>query len=147
MENATKALMIAGAVLIAILIISVGMMIFSQGDSVIKGSQGKIDQVAVQAFNSAYDSYEGKQKGSALKQLISTVISSNATYDGTQEDKVISVTFDSYESGKAVKDSTELSKLRQKLTAGTTYTVSFDYQAGYVHTINIKSEAKSNDLK
>ena len=32
----------------------------------------KIDQLEVQAFNSAYDSYEGDQKGSALKQLTST---------------------------------------------------------------------------
>ena len=32
MENATKALMIAGAVLIAIMIIGVGMMIFSSSN-------------------------------------------------------------------------------------------------------------------
>ena len=37
MENATKALMIAGAVLIAILIIGVGMMIYNS-------AQGSIDQ-------------------------------------------------------------------------------------------------------
>ncbi len=147
MENATKALMIAGAVLIAILIISVGMMIFSQGDSVIKGSQGKIDQVAVQAFNSAYDSYEGDQKGSALKQLISTVISSNATYEGTQDDKVISVKVGTSE---AAKDSKGLSTARASLVAGKAYTVSFDYNtSGYINVINIveKTENNKNGLK
>ena len=142
MENATKALMIAGAVLIAILIISVGMMIFSQGDSVIKGSQGKIDQVAVQAFNSAYDSYEGDQKGSALKQLISTVISSNATYTGIQDDKVISVKVGTSD---AVKDSDGLSKARKDLVAGRKYTVSFEYNtSGYINVINIFEKPENN---
>ena len=122
-------------------------MIFSQGDSVIKGSQGKIDQVAVQAFNSAYDSYEGDQKGSALKQLISTVISSNATYEGTQDDKVISVKVGTSE---AAKDSKGLSTARASLVAGKAYTVSFDYNtSGYINVINIveKTENNKNGLK
>lgn len=134
MENATKALMIAGAVLVAILIISVGMMIFSQGSEVINQSSGKINQVEVQAFNNGFDSYEGDQKGSQVKQLISSVISSNATYAGTQDDKVISVKVGT---GEATSESAGLSTARSSLVSGKTYTVSFDYQNGYIHTINV----------
>lgn len=137
MENATKALMIAGAVLVAILIISVGMMIFSQGSDVINQSSGKINQVEVQAFNNGFDSYEGKQKGSQVKQLISSVISSNATYEGTQDDKVISVKVGTSE---AVKDAAGLSSARTGLVSGKTYKVSFDYQNGYIHTINVEED-------
>lgn len=134
MENATKALIIAGAVLVAILIISVGMMIFSQGSDVINQSSGKINKFEVQAFNNGFDSYEGDQKGSQVKQLISSVISSNATYEGTQDDKVISVKVGTSE---AVSDASGLSSARSGLVSGKTYTVSFDYQNGYVHTINV----------
>ena len=44
MENATKALMIAGAVLIAILIIGVGMMIYNSAQGSIEGATSKISQ-------------------------------------------------------------------------------------------------------
>ncbi len=89
-------------------------------------------QVEINAFNSAYDSYEGDQKGSSLKQLISTVISSNATQD---INKIISVKVGN---GEATSDSTGLSTARSQLVAGKTYTVSFDYNTlGYISTINI----------
>lgn len=138
MENATKALMIAGAVLVAILIISVGMMIFSQGSDVINQSSGKINQVEVQAFNNGFDSYEGDQKGSQVKQLISSVISSNATYEGTQDDKVITVDATGVAKvNKSGNTSADLSTIRSRLTAGSNYKVEFEYEKGYIHIIKI----------
>ena len=41
MENATKALMIAGAVLIAIMIIGIGMMIYQSANTCRKTSRNK----------------------------------------------------------------------------------------------------------
>ena len=38
MENASKALIIAGAILLSILLISLGIMIFTQAQDVISGS-------------------------------------------------------------------------------------------------------------
>lgn len=61
MENASKALIIAGAILLSILIIALGVFVFNQAKSAV-GNTGLSDQ-EVAAFNSKFDSYEGKQKG------------------------------------------------------------------------------------
>lgn len=79
MENASKALLIAGAVLIVIVLISIGMMIVQQ-------SQGVGDQVAeisgnqaTTSFNSTFTKYQGSQKGSSIKTLLEEVSTNNAT--------------------------------------------------------------------
>lgn len=62
MENATKALMIAGAVLIAILIIGVGMLIYNSAQGTIQGATSKVSQQEIELFNNGFTQYEGKQK-------------------------------------------------------------------------------------
>ena len=71
MENASKALIIAGAILLSILIIALGVFVFNQAKSAV-GNTGLSDQ-EVAAFNSKFESYEGKQKGSSVKALINAV--------------------------------------------------------------------------
>ena len=61
MENASKALIIAGAILLAILLISLGIMIFNQAQSAIDGSG--MSDAELTAFNQKFTKYEGKQKG------------------------------------------------------------------------------------
>ena len=92
-------------------------------------------QVQKRAFNSEFEAYEGTQKGSVVKMIISAVITSNFAYEGKQDDRVISVKVGTSE---AVKDSKRLSIARSQLVAGKTYTVSFDYnEQGYIYTIII----------
>ena len=91
MENATKALMIAGAVLIAIMIIGVGMMIFNSGSKTINDSIGKLNQVEIQSFNSELEGYEDKQKGTVVKELISKIMALNATNESVHDEKVVEV--------------------------------------------------------
>ena len=67
MENASKALIIAGAILLSILIIALGVFVFNQAKSAV-GNTGLSDQ-EVAAFNSKFDSYEGNQKGSSVKAV------------------------------------------------------------------------------
>lgn len=144
MENATKALMIAGAVLIAILIISVAMMIFGQGNDIINQSSGKINQVEQKSFNTEFEAYADEQKGSTLKQLISTVITSNNTYGESQPEKKITMTYGS----TTGDDATKLTAIRSALKAGVTYNVTLGYEAGYVHTITIEDvKTKGNTTK
>ena len=50
MENSSKALIIAGAILISILIIGLGVTIFQNAQKVIKGS-GNVDSQAAMAKN------------------------------------------------------------------------------------------------
>jgi len=76
MENASKALIIAGAILLAILLISLGIMIFNQAQDVVNGSG--MSQAELQAFNSKFTKYEGDRRGSVVRSLLQEAIASNA---------------------------------------------------------------------
>ncbi len=71
MENASKALIIAGAILLAILLISLGIYIFNQAQSVTNGAGMSKSDIA--AFNSTFLKYEGERKGSEVRNLIQEV--------------------------------------------------------------------------
>ena len=73
MENASKALIIAGAILLAILLISLGIMIFNQAQDTVDNSG--MSQAEITAFNNKFLKYEGEQKASVVKSLINEVIS------------------------------------------------------------------------
>lgn len=79
MENASKALIIAGAILISILLISVGIMVMNSTDEVTGGMQQQMDSTAIQTFNSQFSNYIGTQSASVARSLCSTVIANNAT--------------------------------------------------------------------
>ena len=78
MENASKALIIAGAILLAILLISLGIMIFNQAQDTV-GNSG-MSKAEITSFNSQFSKYEGtKKRGSEVKSLINEVRASNAS--------------------------------------------------------------------
>ena len=76
MENASKALIIAGAILLSILLISLGIMIFSQAQDTVTNSG--MSDAEISSFNNRFIKYEGERKGSVVKTLIQEVIASNA---------------------------------------------------------------------
>ena len=76
MENASKALIIAGAILLSILLISLGIMIFGPAQDTVNNSG--MSQAEIQTFNNKFLKYEGTIKGSVAKTLVSEVIASNA---------------------------------------------------------------------
>ena len=57
MENATKALLIAAGVLIGVLILSVGVTLYTSLGSYIDSYQKEIDERAVQKFNEQFTRY------------------------------------------------------------------------------------------
>lgn len=76
MENATKALLIAAAVLIAILIISLGIVVYNMASETI-GSVNFSGQ-EIQAFNDQFQNYAGDNvRGSEVNALLKTVLESN----------------------------------------------------------------------
>ena len=76
MENASKALIIAGAILLSILLISLGIMILNQAQDATKNSG--MSQAQVSTFNNKFSKYEGKKiKGSEVRGLIQEIIASN----------------------------------------------------------------------
>lgn len=81
MENASKALLIAGAILIAILLIGIAMMVFGNINGITGMAGQQVDALEIQGFNRQFEQYEGENvSGSNVKTLISNINASNATY-------------------------------------------------------------------
>lgn len=76
MENATKALLIAAAVLVAILIISLGLVIYNMASETINGVNFSGQEV--QAFNDQFLKYRGDRlRGTQINALLNTAFNSN----------------------------------------------------------------------
>lgn len=75
MENASKALIIAGAILLSILIIAIGMYIYNSSTNSIQNAAGQISQQDISAFNNQLDMYSDRQVGTNVKALITTMAS------------------------------------------------------------------------
>lgn len=80
MENASKALIIAGAILLSILIIAIGMMVYTNAQSTITSSLSQMSDSEKTAFNSTWENYEGKATGSQIKNMIGNMITNSSTY-------------------------------------------------------------------
>ena len=80
MENASKALIIAGAILLSILIIAIGIFIFNGANSTITGSMTSMSTQEIEAFNNQFISYGGEQSGSNVKKLVERLIANSSTY-------------------------------------------------------------------
>lgn len=78
MDNASKALIMAGAVLISIALVGVGVYIFSSTNTMVGGANQQLDDAAAQMTNSTLGQYAGsKVRGSTVKQLLEKVRISN----------------------------------------------------------------------
>ena len=78
MENASKALIIAGAILLAILIIGLGIFIYRQAANTV--SDTGMDQLAIQQFNEQFTQYDSKTvSGGSARALYDTVVNNNNT--------------------------------------------------------------------
>lgn len=84
MENASKALLIAGAILICIVLISVGMLVLNSTTDVTDQVGDITASQAAQAFNNQYMNYAGMQKGSSVKRLIDTIATNNSVSTSRQ---------------------------------------------------------------
>ena len=69
MENASKALIIAGAILISILLISVGIIVMNAINNPVQQGAASADSQAIEIFNGKFTGYMGRQKGSTVKAL------------------------------------------------------------------------------
>lgn len=118
MENASKALIIAGAVLISILLISVGVLIMNSVDPMTEATGQQSESMAIQTFNAQFTQYEGDDvPGSQVRTLISTANAAQTSYG-----KAVSIN-----GGAAIS-----------VKATSRYTVSIDgYTDGYISSISI----------
>ena len=79
MENASKALIIAGAILISILLISVAIMVISSTQGVQDQMGQQMDSTEKSTFNAQFTNYAGTNRSlSQVKSLFERVTASNA---------------------------------------------------------------------
>lgn len=126
MENASKALIIAGAILISILLISVGVLVMNSINPMKDSAQKRSEAMASESFNAQFTSYEGEQSGSQVRAMFSAVNASNATNPDHQV--------------KVVKDdgTTEI-KNASGYATNKKYTIEIiTYDAGYASVIQVK---------
>ena len=126
MENASKALIIAGAILISILLISVGVLVMNSINPMKDSDQKRSEAMASESFNAQFTSYEGEQSGSQVRAMFSAVNASNAANPDHQV--------------KVVKDdgTTEI-KNASGYATNKKYTIEIiTYDAGYASVIQVK---------
>lgn len=81
MENASKALIIAGAILISILLIGIGMFVYTSSQGTISTAVSSMSAQEKEMYNQKFKQYEGRQSGAAVRALISAVQSNNSTVE------------------------------------------------------------------
>lgn len=146
MENASKALLIAGAILICILLIGVGMLVYNGAMEGINGGISSMDENAKQQFNVKFTQYEGKKSGSNVRALIGNIITSNSTYqdvDGKLVELIIENT--SFKPTTSDLKMDEMSAERAKINTGAQYNVVISYSKdGLVNKVTITKVTNSN---
>ena len=134
MENASKALIIAGAILLSIAIIGVGMFVYNSVSETITGA-ADMSKDEINTYNQTFANYEGVKNGSQVKQLCDQIRTHN---NGTQDDPSLLITL---VEGTAVDaegpsaigatgtTTAEINAIRNKILSGRQYTVSLGYDS------------------
>lgn len=140
MENASKALLIAGAILICILLIGVGMLVYNGAMNGIDEGISSMDENAKQSFNAKFTQYEGKKSGSNVRALIGNIITNNSTnqeVDGKLVELVIEKT--SFKPTTSDLKMDEMSAERAKINTGAQYNVAISYEksSGLVNKVTV----------
>ena len=152
MENASKALLIAGAILLCILIIAIGMFIYNSAQSTITDSMTSLSTQEIDAFNNQFTSYEGAQTGSQVKALMGRLIANADTYrdesskvpqvyidklsENTPEE--MEVTYTEFDDGDVTNYINDLGKIRNRVETKHEYYIEITYQStGLVDYIQI----------
>ena len=115
MDNASKALIMAGAILISLALVGLGVYIFSISSDLQNNADETMTAIAAQTTNRQISNYEGtKVRGSNLKALFANVKTLNVqqvfpvdiTFSETNVDSVCKIaTGTAWKSGDPIRDS------------------------------------------
>ena len=132
MENASKALIIAGAILISIVLIAVGVMVVSAANAPVETAGSKMSDIDKQIFNRDYTAYIGdKKSGSKVVSLLQAIQANNTNEETKAEIKV------SYDTEQGKTDANDIATIIKKIKSGKYYKVEAKYVEGIIDTITI----------
>lgn len=132
MENATKALLIAAAILVAILIISLGLVVYNMAAETVQNVN--MSDQEIKAFNDQFTRYQGdSQTGSTVNALVQTTLTNNLKYP---DDEAKQVTITGGTNADLAPDATQLPA---KVPTGKRYTVTctFTAETGLINNIEV----------
>lgn len=140
MENTSKALIIAGAILLSILIIGLGMAIYQQASGAI--GNANMDPQKIQAYNSEFASYEGTKSGTQVRALLDIIRSHNLANTDDPSLNVVAMTSSAAGVTAAPTElvtAAAINDIKKTINAGKTYTVDFGYDAnsGFIVAVGI----------
>lgn len=151
MENASKALIIAGAILLSILLISMGIIVYRNASSTIN-SAADMSETEIQTFNGKFTPYLGTNiSANQVYSLCESVQTHNQTEktNGTKRYIKVSITADTNKgiaatsygvSGANVADGDVKSVNVTKLPSSQTYTVTASvYNGSIIQEITVKA--------
>ena len=145
MENASKALIIAGSIILAVLIIVLGMYFYNQAVGI--GKNINMTEYEIQSYNSKFINYEGKVSGTKARELCDVLKQhnlANSTNKGTGIVVYYNQNYDSSQSFTAVTAyaglNTQVDSVKQNLGTGKFYEIIliYDSSRGIVSAINFK---------
>ena len=131
MENASKALIIAGAILLSILLITLGVVVVSNVMPTI--NRANVNQQEVQTFNAKFDSFGGSNKTATdVRSLYAAVISSNGSEKINATGREVKVSYKGETAAAPTSYPTDLSN-------GEKYKIELkvDQNTGYINEIDI----------
>lgn len=130
MENATKALLIAAAVLVAIIIISITLSVVRQGQDAVQNVD--MTEAELLALNSKFTGYEGDNvSASTVNTLLNVIVSHNQQAEAGYE-----VSVKSSGDGKVALN-TDKKSIKTQAKASYRYSVACTMKSGVVTEIVI----------
>ena len=79
MENASKAMIIIGAVIITVLLMSVALFIYGTSQGLLKSTGESLSEQEILSFNQQWTYYDGEQTGDSIKDLLRRMIQNCVT--------------------------------------------------------------------
>ena len=132
MENASKALIIAGAILLSILIIGLGMFIYQQAAGAMGGAN--LDPQKANAYNQEFLNYQGTISGANARALYNVIASHNRSYTDDYSQQVdLEIDKADLKEQDLYEPSAPVELPANTIKAGQTYHVTFQYnKSGYI---------------
>jgi len=122
MENASKALIIAGAILVSILIITLGIMIYGQAKGVI--DTNAMSELEIRQFNEKFMQYDGSRvRGATVNSLLQAVVAHNLSADDDSKRITVVSRAKSIAAEHKIKLTKEDHSVENKAKTGSTYSV------------------------
>lgn len=147
MDNASKALIIAGAILIAVMLVSLGVMLYNTAAGVAESTTGTVESLGIEGYNAQFNQYMGERQRAAVAQgLIDKVITNNANADTTISVQLIGTSGTGMTTNiAATNDQASLITMRNTITSkNTVYKIEIGgYDtSGTINNIKITAVAK-----